>query len=128
MRLQRGGSSCPSFSSSSPPTKRLASKLFRGALFTPQRLEQRALRARRRRRGGRRQTEVLVAAARDLTAARRADQKAFLDKVRFVDELQRVAILGQRRSQRLDADRPAVEALDDRRQDLAVARVQPDRV
>ena len=60
--------------------------------------------------------------------ARRALQKALLDQIGLDDLLDRVARLGQRRGDRLDADRPAAVILGDRRQIAPVQRIEPARV
>src|SRR4051812_32227370 len=72
-------------------------------------LEQAAL-ARARASAGHGQSQMLVRPLRDLPPARRPHQESFLDQIRLVDVLQRVAVLGQRCGHRLDADRAAVEA------------------
>src|SRR5437867_2658266 len=82
-------------------------------------LEQAALRAtlparRRLGRGG--QAHVLEARRRGDPAARRARDEADLQEERLDDVLERAALLGQRRGDRFDADRAAVEPLADHRE------------
>src|SRR3546814_3426661 len=60
------------------------------------------------------EAEVPVRLVRRHAPARGADQEALLDQVRLDHVLERAAFLAQRRGQRFDADRAAVEVLDDR--------------
>ena len=60
--------------------------------------------------------------------ARRAHEQALLDEVRLAHVLERVALLGAGGGERLDADRAAVELLDDRAQQRAVELVEPELV
>ena len=64
---------------------------------------------------------------RGLPAARRAHEETFLDEIGLVHVFERVAVLGQSRRQRFDADGTAIEALDDGAQESAVAIVQPPK-
>jgi hypothetical protein len=58
----------------------------------------------------RRQAQVTPTLRTDHAAARRTDQVTLLDQVGFDHVFQRAAILAERGSQRLDADRTAVES------------------
>ena len=52
------------------------------------------------------------------------DQESLLDQERLDDVLERAALLADGRGEAVDADRAAVEALDDGRQELAIERVE----
>ena len=67
-------------------------------------------------------------AARGDAAARRAHEQPLLDEVGLADVLERVALLGAGGGERLDADGPAVELLDDRAQERAVELVEAELV
>ena len=71
---------------------------------------------------------MLVGAAGGDPPARRALEEAQLKQERLVDILDRIDLLGQRGRQRREADRPAVEQLDDRPQQPAVVLIQPQLV
>ena len=71
---------------------------------------------------------MLVGVARRDAAARRAHHEALLDQVRLDHVLDRAALLAERRREALDADRTAVELLDDRQQELAVHDVEAERI
>ena len=87
-------------------------------------LEERPLRAARHR-----QPQVVVGAAGDSGGPRGVRiRKSLLNQIRLVDELQRVAIFGQRRRERIDPDWASVEPFDDCRQDPAIAGVEAGRV
>ena len=58
------------------------------------------------------------------TPAGGAHQEALLDEERLDDILERAALLADRGRQAVDADRTAVEPLDDGGQELAVERVE----
>ena len=75
-------------------------------------------------RGGRRQAEVLVGAPRGHPAPRRAHE-ALLDQEGLQHVLDGAALLAERRRQGLHADRPAVEALDDRQDSRRSIRSKP---
>ena len=68
---------------------------------------------------------MTVCLLRGYPPARRALEKAALDKIGFVDIFQRAHFFRAGHSQRLDADRPSVEMLDQQREDLAIHLVQP---
>src|SRR3546814_9304656 len=61
-------------------------------------------------------------------SARGADQEALLDQVRLDHVLKRAALLAQRRGQRFDADRAAVEVLDDQVEQAPVQVVETFRI
>ena len=65
---------------------------------------------------------------RQQPAARRALDEALLDQERLDDLLDRVARLGERRGDGLDADRTAAEAFGDELEIAAVERVEAERV
>jgi hypothetical protein len=67
-------------------------------------------------------------AARRHPTARRAHDETLLDQERLDHVLDRAALLAERRREALDADRAAVELLDDRQQQLAVHDVETERV
>ena len=58
-------------------------------------------------------------------SARGALDEAELQEIRLVDVLDRVRLLAERHGERGQADRAAVEALDDRAQELAVGPLEP---
>src|SRR3954470_8331722 len=66
------------------------------------------------------QAEMLVGVAGGDAAARGAHDEALLDQVWLDHVLDRAAFLPERRRETFDADRAAVEFLDDRQQELAV--------
>src|SRR5678815_1670589 len=74
------------------------------------------------------QAEMLVGVAGGDAAARGAHHEALLDQIRLDHVLDRAALLAERRCEALDADRTAVELLDDRQQELAVHHVEAERV
>ena len=57
-------------------------------------------------------------------ALRRPIDEPEAEQERLVDVLDRLDLLGQHRGERLDADRPRCELLDDRREQLAIGRVE----
>src|SRR2546430_16388077 len=69
-----------------------------------------------------------VGSARDHAPARGAHQESLLDEERLGDVLERAALLAERRRKTIDTDRAAVEALDDRREELAVQGVEPQTI
>ena len=69
--------------------------------------------------------DVLAPELRHDAAARRALQEAELEQVRLVDVLDRVRLLADRGGERREADRAAVELLDDRPQQRAVDALEP---
>src|SRR5438067_11917689 len=71
---------------------------------------------------------MLVSGGGADASARRAVEEAYLDEVRLDNLLYALALLADRGRDGADADRPAVELLDDRRQDLAVDLVQAEAV
>src|SRR5262245_51453544 len=74
------------------------------------------------------QAEMLVSVAGGDAAARGAHDEALLDEIGLDDVLDGAALLAERRCQALDADRTAVELLDDRQQELAIHHVEAERV
>ena len=72
----------------------------------------------------RRRADVRAAELRDRAPARRALDEAELQQVRLVDVLDRVRLLAERRGERREADRPAVELVGDRAQQLARLAVE----
>lgn len=72
--------------------------------------------------------EMLVRAAGGDPATRRALQETELDQVRLVDIHDCVRLLARRRRHRLDADRAAIELINNCRQDTAVGVVQAEVV
>src|SRR5438874_2035727 len=77
---------------------------------------------------GRLETEMQVGSARGHAPARGAHQESLLDQERLGDVLERAALLAERRRKTIDTDRAAVEALDDRREELAVQGVEPQPI
>ena len=71
-----------------------------------------------------RRADVRAAELRDRAAARRALDEAELQQVRLVDVLDRVLLLAERRRERRQADRAAVELARDRAQQLARLAVE----
>ena len=74
------------------------------------------------------QAEMLIGGARRDAAARSAHDEALLDQERLDHVLDRAALLAERRREALDADRAAVELLDDRQQELAIHDVEAERI
>ena len=72
-----------------------------------------------------RSADVLAAELRHDPAARRALDEPELEEVRLVDVLDRVRLLAEGHGQRGQADRAAVEAVDDRVQERAVGALEP---
>src|SRR5579885_341816 len=58
------------------------------------------------------------------SSARRSLKEAFLDQVRLVHVLQGIALLADGGRKRFNADRPPVELVDDREEELAVHPVE----
>src|SRR5690348_11015949 len=77
---------------------------------------------------GSRDADVRAAERRDRAAARRALDEAELQEVRLVDVLDRLLLLTERRGERAEADRPAVELHGDRVQEVARLAVEALRV
>ena len=69
-----------------------------------------------------------VRVARRHAAARGAHDVALLDQERLDDVLDRAALLAERGREAVDADRAALELLDDREHQPAVHRVEPLRI
>src|SRR5579885_3836104 len=69
-------------------------------------------------------TEMLEGVRGKHSPARRALDEAFLDQIRLDDVLDRVARLGERGRDRLDADRSAAIVLCDQREVAAIHRVE----
>jgi len=72
--------------------------------------------------------EMKIGGARRHAAARGAHEEALLDQEWLDDILESAALLAHRGGQALDAHRPAVEFLDDGRQQLTVERVESLRI
>src|SRR5262245_31389545 len=68
--------------------------------------------------------EMLVGSSRRPAAARGALEEPDLDKIGFVDLLERLAVLPDRRRERRQSDRSAAELFEDRGQDAAVDLVE----
>ena len=60
--------------------------------------------------------------------ASRAHEKTLLDQERLDDVLDRTALLAHRGRETVDTHRAAVEALDDREQELAIEHVEALRI
>src|SRR5678816_289633 len=71
------------------------------------------------------EAEVLVSARGRHTAARRAIEEACLNEEGLVNVLDRVLLLVNSGGETVDPDRPAVELIDDRSQQLAIHFVEP---
>lgn len=69
--------------------------------------------------------QVVVGLAGNLAAARRAHDKAFLDKEGFVHLLERAGLLAHSGGYGGKSDRAALELLDNSRQDTIVHIIQP---
>src|SRR6266699_5783386 len=74
------------------------------------------------------ETEVAVGRGRGAAAARRTREEALLHQEGLVHLLERARILADRRGDRLHADRPALEHLDDRLEDARVHVVETELV
>ena len=74
------------------------------------------------------EAEMAPGGAGQQPAARRALQQALLQQVGLDHLLQRVALLRQRRRQRVDADRPAAVVVGDAAQIAAIEAVEAERV
>src|SRR5690606_5381652 len=74
------------------------------------------------------QAEMPIGRLRRDPPARGALQEPGLDQIRLDDVLDRAPFLADGDGETLDADRPAVEALDDREQQLPVHRVETVRI
>ncbi len=71
---------------------------------------------------------MLVRRARGHAAARRAHDESLLDEERLDHVFERAALFADGGGDALDADRAAVELLDDREQELAIERVEALRI
>src|ERR1043165_668176 len=74
------------------------------------------------------QAEMLVGVTGGDAAARGAHHEALLNQIGLDHVLDRAALLAERRRETFDADRAAIEFLDDRQQELAIHHVEAERI